>query len=421
MQKMPTDAERLLAASNQKDRIHCMNNNPKLLRFLLRSPLPLIIFIVLPAALILSTILHVPLPFSMSTRMLLINNGFLLLAIAARLLYYFWGLRRAIRYGETARPSSAALLQARPASQIREELTGDGFSWNADANYAEKPDRGYFGTIMIYGGLFLLLFVGTYENMGQFSGTLLLGIGMPSDLSKQGAFFPLIKGVLASQSGLPKLQITKQIFASSTYPKGASDILLLTKENKTLGSATLVGGGAEPYRYKGYDIFLAKQLVDVALNIRDRKNPEKSIYYDGVKFSPLWKKEGDYSMYATFRTPAGHEGEAFYNPEKKTFRFTMTREGKKELDTEYVLYQYRQKEVGNFIISLDSMGNWSEIHVVRRRHMEWLWVGAIIALLGLIMRIAFRPQRVWLEETTEGCRVWGGPTKLSTLNAQQGN
>ena len=35
----------------------------------------------------------------------------------------------------------------------------------------------------------------------------------------------------------------------------------------------------------------------------------------------------------------------------------------------------------------------------------WL-VGAILAIIGLVLRIAIRPQRVWLEEAPEGCRVW---------------
>jgi hypothetical protein len=383
-----------------------MSNNSKLLRFLVRSPLPLVIFIIIPATLILSTVLHFPLPFRITQRMLLFNNCALLLFLAARLLHYLAGLRHTIRYGEDIRPSTGGLTPVRSALQVREELTRAGFQWDTAGSYAEKQDRGWLGTTLVYGGLFLLLFIGTYENLYQFSGTLLHGIGMPANLDKRAAYFPLIIGPLASPAKLPKLEVTKQIFPSAAYPKGASDIVLLTKEGKPLGNTTLVGGGVDPYRYKGYDIFLAKQLVDVSLHIRTKDNPDRTIYYDSVKFSPLWRSEGDYSMYAAFRTPAGHEGEAFYSPEKKTFRFTMTIDGKKVMDTDYILYQYRKKDVGDFTISIDAMGNWSEIHVVRRRHMELLWVGGFIALLGLIMRIAFRPQRVWLEETQEGCRVW---------------
>ncbi len=383
-----------------------MINNSKLLRFLVRSPLPLFVFIIMPAALVLSIALHVPLPFRITQRMLLFNNCVLLLFIAARLLHYLSGLRQAIRYGEVAHPSSAALAPARPAAQIRDDMKKEGFSWNADGSYAEKRDRGYLGTVLIYGGIFLLLFIGTWENLSQFSGTLLHGVGIPADLTKRNSYYPLSRGILASISGLPKLEVTKQIFASSTYNRGASEITLWPGNGNKPIRTTLVGSG-DPYQYKGYDIFLAKQLVDVGFSLKSRSNRNKLLFSDSIKLSPLWKKEGDYSMYGTFKTPAGDEGEAFYNPDRKVFRFTVAREGKNVLDTEYVLYQYREKEVGDFVMSITAMGNWSEIHVVRRRHMDMLWVGGIIALLGLIMRIAIRPQRVWLEETPEGCRVWG--------------
>lgn len=382
-----------------------MSNDSKLLRFLVRSPLPLIIFIIMPAALVLSATLHIPLPFRITQKMLLANNCALLLFLAARLLHYLSGLRHVIRYGKSAQPAAAPLTPARSAAQLREELTQKGYHWSTDGSYAEKRDLGYLGTVLIYGGLVLLLFIGTWENLSQFSGTLLHGIGLPADLEKRGSYSPLTRGILASTSGLPKLEVTKQIFASSTYNRGASNITLWPKDGSAPLRTTLVGSG-DPYRYKGFDIYLAKQLVDVALNIKTRSNRDIPVFYDSVKLSPLWKKEGDYSMYGAFKTPAGHEGEVLYNPDKKTFKFTMTREGKTELDTEYVLYQYREKEVGDFVLSIDAMGNWSEIHVVRRRHMELLWVGGVIALLGLIMRIAFRPQRIWLEETPEGCRCW---------------
>ena len=389
-----------------------MRNETNLLRFLLRSPLPLFIFIIIPAALVLSTVLHVPLPFRITQRMLLWNNVALLLFLAARLFGYLAGLRRDLRYGEGTRPSAQPLTPARPAHQIRDLLARAGFRLNTEGSYAEKHERGYLGTLLIYAGLFLVLFVGTWENLYQFSGTMLHGIGIPADLSKRGAYFPLIKGPLASTATLPKLEVTKQVFASATYPKGASDIVLWSKEGKPLGTATLVGAG-DPYRYKGYDIFLAKQLVDVALNMRDKNNPDKTVFYDSVKLSPLWKKEGDYSLYGTFRTPAGEEGEAFYNPDKKVFRFVLTKDGKAVLDTVYELHQYRKKEAGPYVMSLDALGNWSELHVVRRRHMELLWVGGVIALLGLLLRLAYRPQRVWLEEAPEGARVWtvGGEGK----------
>jgi hypothetical protein len=33
-------------------------------------------------------------------------------------------------------------------------------------------------------------------------------------------------------------------------------------------------------------------------------------------------------------------------------------------------------------------------------------LGGMIALMGLLLRIAIRPQRVWLEEAPEGSMIW---------------
>ncbi len=383
-----------------------MFKNSKLFLLLVRSPLPLMIFILLPAALILSSVLHFSLPFRVTQRLLLGNNICLLLFLTARFFYYLSGLRKKLRYGETAHPSSAALTSVIPVEQVRAELSKVGFCWNDSDSYAEKHDRGYFGTVLIYGGLFLLLFIGTWENLSQFSGTTIHGIGIPADLSKPGAYSMLSMGILASNSDLPKLEVTKQVFANSTYKKGASDITLWPK-NDGKPIRTMIIGAGDPYQYKGFDIYLAKQLVDVSLSLKSSKDRNKVFYYDSVKLSPLWKKEGDYSMYGTFRTMDGYDGEAFYNPDNGTFKFSLMHEGKTVLDSEYVLYQYREKVIGDFVMSLEALGNWSEIHVVHRRHMELLWVGGIIALLGLLLRIVIRPQRVWIEAGDEGSsRVW---------------
>jgi hypothetical protein len=73
---------------------------------------------------------------------------------------------------------------------------------------------------------------------------------------------------------------------------------------------------------------------------------------------------------------------------------------------------------------LEGLAQWSEIRVARSRHRIMLMFGAALAVLGGFLRIVIRPQRVWLEEAEEGCRVKavGRKTKdlISTLNTQQG-
>ena len=391
-----------------------MLDNSRLRRIFLNSPFFLLVFAVLPALLILSRFLQLRLPFHFTTKMILANIICLLLLLAVRLVRYLSVLRSDIRYDDGLRRPSAARDLLRPASVVRADMERGGYRFTDDGAYAEKADLGYPGTVLVYAGLVLLLGIGTWDNLAQFSGTFIHGIGKAAPLDRSEIYYPLIPGPFSSVAGLPKLEITQLNFTDTKHPKGTVEIILWSKENKPLGQAVLEVTG-EPYRYRGYDIFVSKLLIDAGLSIktRDKNNSEVIIFKDAVKLSPLWKKEGDYSFYGTFTDRAGLDGELLYSPEKNLFKVMMNRDGKKVLETEYPFQVVLNKVVGDYDLSFIAVGRWAEIHVVRRRHMAILWVGGIIAALGLIMRIAFRPQRLWLEETAEGCRVWvvGGKTK----------
>jgi len=391
-----------------------MQDNSRIRQLLLDSPLFLLVFAVLPGLLILSRVLYLHLPFRFTTKMLLANSICMLALLAVRWLRHLSGLKREIRYSAVRRRPYAVQDLVRPAAEVRADLEKAGYRFTDDGSYAEKADLGYPGMALIYGGLFLILAIGTWDNLAQFSGTFIHGIGKATPLDNRNLYYPLIAGPISSISGLPKLEITEMKFNDKKFPKGAIEIILWSEENKPLGTDVLEVMG-DPYPFRGYDIFVAKLLVDAGLSIktRDSNNREVIIFYDAVKLSPLWKKQGDYSFYGTFTDRASLTGEVLYNPEKNIFKVTMAREGKKVLETEYPFQIVLHKVEGDYDLSFIAVGRWAEIHVLRRRHMTMIWVGGIIAVLGLIMRIAFRPQRVWLEETAEGCRAWavGGKTK----------
>jgi NADH:ubiquinone oxidoreductase subunit 2 (subunit N) len=63
------------------------------------------------------------------------------------------------------------------------------------------------------------------------------------------------------------------------------------------------------------------------------------------------------------------------------------------------------------------MGQWSEIQVIHRRHKRLLIFGGVIAIIGLLLRIAIRPQRVWLEEIADGCTIRSSG-KINGLNSK---
>jgi hypothetical protein len=370
------------------------------------SPWFIVLFLLLPGSLILSRVFHFHLAFSITTNMLVGNNICLLAALAARLLRYLARLRCGIRYGADPATRVEVLEVGRGADRVRADLTGAGYQFDAAGSYGEKRDIGYLGTTLVYGGLVLLLATGVWDNLRQFSGTVIKGPGAPFDLSREDKYFNLITGPLSSLSGFPLLKVTKQVFPGKEYPLGATGISLYSRDGKKVGEG-FIDAAKGPYRFGGYDIYLARLLADFALTVKTRGSLENNVFDDAVKVFPLYdKKVGDFSLYGTFATPAGDDGEAYLDPINDIFRISLSRTGKKLFETDFKFQGgYRDKEEGNYVVSILGMGQWSEIHVVRRRHMDLIWAGAIITVLGLLLRTFIGSQRVWLEETAEGCRV----------------
>lgn len=376
-----------------------MHENPILRRLLLNSPFPLLLFALLPGLLVVNRSMHLHLPLRFTTGTILADALCLMAIVAVRGLHHLLGWRGRMRYGaERTRPLCCLDLE-RPAARVRGDLEKAGFRFTGDGGYAEKGDLGYLGTSLMYGGLLLLLATGIWENLAQFSGTFIQGVGKPVPLDDRDLYNPLVAGPLSSVSGLPTLSVSQLNFTDQKNPKGSAGIALLSKDNRVVGEALLTAAG-ESCSYRGYDIFVAKLLVDAGLQVttKNRDNKEVVLFKDPVKLSPLWKKEGDYSFYGTFTDGASLEGELFYSPEHNLFKVKMSRGGKKVLETEYPFQAVLHKTAGDYDLSFLAMGRWAEIHVVRRRHMALITAGGIIALTGLFMRMLFRPQRVWLEE-----------------------
>lgn len=383
-----------------------MPTNSRFFRFVLESPLFLIVFALIPGALITSRLFHGVLPFRVSTRMLMVNAIGLLICLVIRFIHCLIRVPRPIRYGAERRKASAGTLVNCPVAVLRANLETAGYRITDDGNYAEKRDIGYLGTLLMYGFLLLLVATGVRDNLYQFSGTFIHGLGVAASLDKTAIYFPVIKGPLASVAVLPLLDISKQIFPDKDYPKGATEIVLLSKDGMLLLRKNLIAGG-DPAVYQGFDIYLAKMLVDASLKIKVKDGRGKAVFEDAVKLSPLLDKQGDYNYYGAFGTPEAGDGDLYYDSSHNNFRIVLTKGGKKLIDTVYEFQRYRDKTEGDFTLEIAGIGRWSELHVVHKRHIPLIVGCGIMAVLGLMARIFFRPQRVWLEETAEGCRVWG--------------
>ena len=378
-----------------------MNVDSKLSRVVLVSPWFLLIFLVIPVLVILSIALHVQLPLA-GPDSLLVNNICFAFLTAFRLLRYLVMMGKQIRYGaEFRRPLKGAVTLSRPVAEVRRDLGNTGYIFSPGGAYGEKRDLGYLGTTILYGGLLLLLSVGSWDNLRKFSAVLYDGMGPSTDLSRLESYRTRSRGRLAAKpDSLPHMQITKQYLPDSTYPMGATEVNLYSADGKVQRHLLIP---RNPVRYGDYEIYMEKLVFESQIVIKTRGNI--TLFDDIVKLDQLVKKRGDFSFYGHY---VGNDlvGGVYYQPEKSLLMVVITRNGKRVV-TDLQFQVDQQVEQGEYILSCAKMGQWSEIHVVRRRNTAMLWFGGILVVAGLLLRIAVRPQRVWLEETAEGSRVWG--------------
>ena len=369
-------------------------------RLLLISPWPLLVFLIFPLLVVLSVIFHIQLPFAGLSKLLLINNIFFALFVAIRLLRYLVVLRRPIRYGaECGKPRRDVKLAA-TADEARAILGREGYTFVADGGYGEKRDLGFLGTTGLYAGLLILLAVGCWDNLHQFSGVLLDGMGPATSLNKLESYRRIKKGPLASlPESLPRMQVINQHLPDNTYPMGATEVAFISSEGKR---EKLLLKPREPVSVGAFNIYMAKLVFEPQIVIKNRAS--ETLFDAFVTLDPLVQKRGVYSFYGLFQGSIVGGG-VYYQPEKNTLLVVIS-QGDKKVVTDMVFQTDQQVVKGDYILSCAKMGQWSEIHVVHRRHKGLLITGGVIAIIGLLLRIAIRPRRVWLEEAAAGCTIW---------------
>lgn len=376
-----------------------MNAPSKLSRLLFVSPWSLLIFLIMPLLVVLSVAFHINIPFGNPPRLLLANNICFALFVALRLLWYVSGFRKPIRYGATHCKPDQSVVLTRTVAGVRDQLQRDGFTFTADGTYGEKRDNGYLGTTIVYAGLFILLATGSWDNLQQFSGVVRDGIGLATDLNKVESYHSKIKGQLASvPASMPQMQILKQHLPDDVYPMGATEVSFIDAAGKAWQALLKP---RDPVTFGGYDIYMTKLVFEPEIVI---KNREGYVLFDKfVTLDPLVQKRGVYSFYGMFHGDLLGGG-VYYQPEKSTLMVVISR-GDQKVVTEMTFQVDKQVVQGDYILSCAKMGQWSEIHVVRRRHIGMIVFGAVLAIIGLLIRILIRPQRVWLEDAPEGCKL----------------
>jgi hypothetical protein len=375
-----------------------MNCVSRLSRFVLFSPGFLLLFLIIPLAVVLNLVLKLGVPL-VDFRLMLVNNLCFAAIVACRLALYLSRARKEIRYGAGGRPLEEGCRFPVSADGARGVFTKAGYAFDPGGGYGEKRDFGYLGTVIFYAGLLLLLAVGCWDNLHQFSGVLLDGIGPATKLSRGESYRSISKGILSHKlDSLPELRILSQILPDSTYPKGATEVALLPEKGEPVTTLLLPG---VPLRYGPYDVYMSKLVYMPEIVVRGKDGV--LLFDDLVQLDPLVKKRGDFAFYGVFQGGIVGGG-IYYNPEKSQMMMVVSRNNQRVV-ADLTFQVDQQVTAGEYTLSCAKLGQWTEIHVVHRRHKELLMIGGIIALLGLAIRIAIKPQRVWLEEAEGGCSV----------------
>jgi hypothetical protein len=377
-----------------------MKTYSKLSRFIFTSPWLLLVFFVIPIAVILAVVFHVKLPLTGSEYPLLINNVCFSALILLRFLCYLFGLARDIRYGSCRCVPRQSTEIDRSADSVRSSLSEAGYLFDSEGHYGEKRDRGYVGTLFVYAGLFIVLCTGTLDNLFQFSGTIQDGIGVATDLKQIRTYKHVSSGpITAGLTTLPKMKIVRQFFPDTTYPRGAAQVAFLFPDGN---EQQVVLKSPEPFKAGAYDIYMSKMVYEPKLAITI--NNVTPVFNGQVTLKQLVKNDNGYSFFGMF-SEGPIDGRVYYQPEKSKLRVMLQQGSQQLLDTELVFQVDRLSRSANFTIMCERMGVWSEIYVVHRRHLPAIFLGGILAAIGLLMRTMIRPQRVWLEEAGSGCRV----------------
>jgi len=344
--------------------------------------------------------------------LLLLNNLLFLVYLGFRFFNYLKRVPKEIRYTDKSVPSGAPFRISLDLAETRVRLINNGYMFDRSGRYGERKDIGFWGAILFHGALLTALAFGSYDYFTQFSGTLLKGLGEPTWLNRSDAYSELAHGFLFSLEDIPyKLQVTEQVEAGPDVPFGASRVELLStdgtvREEGIIDRRTSLREGPLEIRMGGvvYDVWIIVLTTDNHI-----------LYTDWVRLYPLADRAEPYYYQGTFRRPQNEiEGEVYFDPSTKNFRVLVSHKMEKIpaviLDGQGPAHRVTE---GSYVIKHEGFGRWSEIYIVKRRHKEVLFTSLALAGVGMLLRLLFRPKRVWVASSGTGTDVWFTERKLA--------
>lgn len=294
--------------------------------------------------------------------------------------------------------SGLATVSLPDEQSLRRILLQRGYRPNRANTYAERGTVRRIALAGLLASAALLMLVGSYDNLFQFSGVVMLGPGEPVPLNKPATYTVYTKGPLMRFSSLPyKLKGVERFFPDATFPFGAAQIRLLTLDNRTLWDDSLQALG-KVHEYDGFRFSMHALEYDVWLILTTTDN--HVLYTDWIHFYPLDKPVDGYSHRGRLKRDVLNDvdGTALFNQVNDGLKVEL-RYKKERITAELGEAPDHVRRIGNYILKNEGIGRWSQIRVMRTRHTPLMaFLGGMLVLAGGMAIVAPR-RRVWLSQS----------------------
>lgn len=299
-----------------------------------------------------------------------------------------------------ARSSLEVVELPASAASLRDIALHKGYRFHSSGAFAERGMRKRAALAIAHVGFAALLATGSYDNLMQLNGVVFLGMGDPFPLNKVSSYAFYAKGALTSFDDLRfKLKGVDRILPNAQYPYGATEVRLLTLDDRQIWQGMLPALG-KGHREGDFVFRMNSFEYDIWLVMTTTSN--HIVYTDWVHFNHLAKNKDGFTHHGTLKKDKLNDvdGTALYD--QATDRMLVSiRHGKKKYAIELGEAPNHQKTVDDYVVKVEGIGRWSKMHVMRKRHIPLLATTALIAIAAGVLAFFSPRGRLWIREGSD--------------------
>ena len=280
---------------------------------------------------------------------------------------------------------------------VLQKLQRSGYTLNATGSYAEQGIRSS-ASVLAMVCLASLLLLGSYDNLFQFGGVVLVGTGDPSLLYDPAAYTMYSHGPLVKIQDINyKLKGVNRIMPNSTYPYGAAELRLTDRQDRLIWQGTLAALGAH-LTHK--DLIIAMNSLEYNIGLLVLVDNNHIIYGDWLHLTPMVKPEPGFTHEGRIKLDKLNDldGTALYNDQTERLQLRI-RHQKEFVNVELGEAPNHEKQVGKYKVINQGTARQSQVRISRARHTVALLTLAVCTLLAAIAALAGSRRRLWIDES----------------------